>query len=298
MLRRLLLILVVAGALLAPLVAPLSPALAQPEFPALTGRVVDNADILPADVEAQLTAKLEALETQSQRQLVVATVSTLDGYDISDYGYQLGRAWGLGDAERNDGALLLVAPNERKVRIEVGYGLEGYLTDALSSLIIQNQILPAFRDGDMPGGIVAGTDAIITQLQLPADEAARVAQEATESRTSDGGFPVGALIWLGFMFFFFILPIMRGARRKRRYRSKGKGPWGKRGGKRKGRYDDDDDDDDFGNAVGNIILWEIGSAIARGAMSGGGSGGGGWGGGGGFGGGGGSFGGGGASGGW
>ena len=292
MLRRLLLILVVAGALLAPLVAPLSPALAQPEFPALTGRVVDNADILPADVEAQLTAKLEALETQSQRQLVVATVSTLDGYDISDYGYQLGRAWGLGDAERNDGALLLVAPNERKVRIEVGYGLEGYLTDALSSLIIQNQILPAFRDGDMPGGIVAGTDAIITQLQLPADEAARVAQEATESRTSDGGFPVGAFIWLGFMFFFFILPIMRGARRKRRYRSKGKGPWGKR--KR-----DDDDDDDFGGAIGNIILWEIGSAIARGAMSGGGgSGGGGWGGGGGFGGGGGSFGGGGASGGW
>ena len=291
MLRRLLLILAVAGALLAPLVAPLSPALAQPEFPALTGRVVDNADILPADVEAQLTAKLEALETQSQRQLVVATVSTLDGYDISDYGYQLGRAWGLGDAERNDGALLLVAPNERKVRIEVGYGLEGYLTDALSSLIIQNQILPAFRDGDMPGGIVAGTDAIITQLQLPADEAARVAQEATESRTSDGGFPVGAFIWLGFMFFFFILPIMRGARRKRRYRSKGKGPWGKR--KR-----DDDDDDDFGGAIGNIILWEIGSAIARGAMSGGGGSGGGWGGGGGFGGGGGSFGGGGASGGW
>lgn len=271
-----------------------SPALAQPEFPALTGRVVDTADIIPADVEAQLTAKLEALETQSQRQLVVATVPSLQGYDIADYGYQLGREWGLGDAERNDGALLIVAPNERKVRIEVGYGLEGYLTDALSALIIQNEILPAFRDGDMPGGVVAGTDAIISQLVLPPDEAARVAQEATEARSSDGGFPFGFLIWIGFMFFFFVLPIMRGARRRRKYRSKGKGPWGKRR--------DDDDDDGMGGVVGNIILWEIGSAIARGAMSGGGGGSSGWGGGGGFGGGfsggGGSFGGGGASGGW
>ncbi|WP_298303863.1 TPM domain-containing protein [uncultured Erythrobacter sp.] len=289
--RRLALIITAFFAFLA------SPAYAQPEFPALTGRVVDTADIIPADVEAQLTAKLEALETQSQRQLVVTTVPDLQGYDISDYGYQLGREWGLGDAERNDGALLIVAPNDRKVRIEVGYGLEGYLTDALSSLIIQNDILPRFRDGDMPGGIVAGTDAIITQLVLPPDIAGPIAIDATETRQSDGGFPFGVLIWLGFMFFFFVLPIMRGARRRRRYRSKGKGPWGKRD-----KYDDDDDDD-FGSAVGNIILWEIGTAIARGAMSGGGSSGGSsWGGGGGFGGGfsggGGSFGGGGASGGW
>ncbi|KPQ30828.1 MAG: Beta-propeller domains of methanol dehydrogenase type [Porphyrobacter sp. HL-46] len=155
MIRSLLILLAAAGALLA------SPLAAQPEFPELTGRVVDNADILSPEAEAALTAKLEALETQSQRQLVVATIPDLQGYDISDYGYQLGRFWGLGDAERNDGALLLVAPNDRKVRIEVGYGLEGYLTDALSALIIQNQILPRFRDGDFPGGIAAGTDAII-----------------------------------------------------------------------------------------------------------------------------------------
>ncbi|MFL0356049.1 TPM domain-containing protein [Erythrobacter sp. GH1-10] len=283
MFRRLLLILAAAGALLA------SPLAAQPEFPELTGRVVDNADIIPPDVEAQLTAKLEALETQSQRQLVIATVPSLDGYVIEDYGYQLGREWGLGDEERNDGALLLVAPNERKVRIEVGYGLEGYLTDALSHLIIQNRILPRFREGDMPGGIVAGTDAIIEQLQLPPDEAARVAQEAGQQRESssrEGGFPFGALIWLGFMFFFFVLPIIRGANRRRKYRSKGEGPWGKRD---RGR--------DWTDTAGDIILWEIGSAIARGAMSGGGSSGGGFGGGG-FSGGGGSFGGGGASGGW
>lgn len=277
------------AALFAVIAAPLA---AQPEFPPLTGRVVDNADILPPDVEAQLTAKLEALEEQSQRQLVVVTVPDLQGYDIADYGYQLGRAWGIGDAERDGGALLIVAPNERKVRIEVGYGLEGYLTDALSSLIIQNAILPRFREGDMVGGILAGTDAIISQLQLPPDEAARVAAEASKVRETSsrkGGFPIGALIWMGFLFFFFVLPILRGGRRRRRYRARGKGPWGE-------RYRDRD----WKDTAGDIILWEVGSAIARGAMSGGGGsswGGGGFGGGG-FSGGGGSFGGGGASGSW
>ncbi|MDZ4140095.1 MAG: TPM domain-containing protein [Erythrobacter sp.] len=283
-------VLALAGVWLA---APLA---AQPQFPELTGRVVDNADILTPEAEARLTAKLEALETQSQRQLVIATVPDLNGYDISDYGYQLGRAWGLGDAERNDGALLLVAPNDRKVRIEVGYGLEGYLTDALSALIIQNQILPAFRDGDFPGGIEAGTDAIITQLQLPPEEAAQIAADAGKKRAGDGGFPVGVLIWLAFMVFFFILPIMSGRRRRRKYRSKGAGPWGAREGSL-GR--------DMGDTARDIILWEVGSAILRGALSGGdddgwggGGFGGGFGGGGGFSGGGGSFGGGGASGGW
>lgn len=270
-----------------------APVAAQPEFPALTGRVVDNADIIPADVEARLVAELEALETQTQRQLVVTTIPDLEGYDISDYGYQLGREWGLGDADRNDGALLIIAPNDRKVRIEVGYGLEGYLTDAVSSLIIQNQILPRFREGDFPGGITAGTSSIIQQLQLSPDEAARVAQEASQTRQSgeyDGGFPIGTLIWLGFL---GLIIFGTGRGRRRKYRAKGKGPWGKR--------DDDDDDDDrggWGNAATNIILWEVGSAIARGALSGGGGGGGGGSFGGGFGGGGGSFGGGGASGGW
>ncbi|TAD72794.1 MAG: methanol dehydrogenase [Sphingomonadales bacterium] len=278
--RHLLLALALAGAWLA---APLS---AQPQFPALTGRVVDNADILPPEAEARLTAKLEALEAQSQRQLVIATIPDLQGYDIADYGYQLGRAWGLGDAARNDGALLLVAPNDRKVRIEVGYGLEGYLTDALSALIIQNQILPAFRNGDFPGGVEAGTDAIIAQLQLPPEEAAKVAAEAGKARESDGGFPIGVLIWLAFMFFFFVLPIMAGRGRRRKYRAKGAGPWGDTGR-------------DVGDTARDIILWEVGSAIARGLLSGGDNdGGGGWGGGGGFSGGGGSFGGGGASGGW
>ncbi|MEM7780648.1 MAG: TPM domain-containing protein [Pseudomonadota bacterium] len=284
--------------LLTALFALIATPLAAQEFPALSGRVVDQADIIPDDIETELTTKLENLETTTQRQLVIATVTTLDGYDIADYGYRLGREWGLGDAERNDGVVLLVAPNERRVHIATGYGVEGYLTDALSALIIQNQMVPRFREDDYPGGIAAGTDAIIEQLQLPPEEAALIAAEAQTvevQRSSDGGFPVGALIWLGFLFFFFILPIIRGARKSRRYRRKGKGPWAKR------RDWDNDDDDGFSRDVGTIILWEIGSAIARGAMSSGG-GGSSWGGGGGFGGGfsggGGSFGGGGASGGW
>ena len=141
--------------------------LAAQEFPELSGRVVDAADIIPADVEAQLTEKLEALETQSQRQLVVATIPDLQGYDEQTFTYQMGREWGIGDAERNDGIILMVAPNERRVRIEVGYGLEGIMTDAMSALIIQNAIIPRFKADDYPGGIVAGSDAIIQQTRPP-----------------------------------------------------------------------------------------------------------------------------------
>lgn len=280
-----------------------SPLAAQPEFPQLSGRVVDEAEIIPAGLEAELTAKLEALEKQSQRQLVIATVPSLQDYEIGDYGYQLGRAWGIGDEERNDGIILLVAPNERRVRIEVGYGLEPYVTDALSSIIIRDDILPRFRNDDYPGGIAAGTDRLITQLQLSPEEAARVLEEAADEQANEGGgIPIGTIIWLGFVFFFFVLPILRATRRGRRYRGKGRGPWGKRRGKR-GDDDDDDDDDGWGRSARDIILWEVGSAIVRGAMSGGSNSGGSWGGGGGgfgggFSGGGGSFGGGGASGGW
>ena len=241
--------------------------------------MVDQADLLSPAEEQALTAKLESLENQSERQFVVATVPSLQGYEIEEYGYRLGRAWGLGDAENDDGIILLVAPNERKVRIEVGYGLEGIMTDALSSIIIQNDILPRFRSGDFPGGITAGADRIITQLELPEDQARQAATDAGKQRSNDGGFPIGSLFWFAIFFFFFILPMMRGRGRKRRYRG-------------------------MGDTARDIILWEVGSAIARGAMSGGddwgggGGGFGGFGGGGGFSGGGGSFGGGGASGGW
>ena len=144
-----------AGLLIA-LALLLPGAIAAQTFPPLTGQVVDAANIIPLEMEAGLTAKLARLEQQSQRQLVVVTLPDLQGYDIADYGYQLGRHWGIGDKERNDGALLIVAPNERKVRIEVGYGLEPVLTDGMSSLIINQAIIAHFKQGDMPAGIEAG----------------------------------------------------------------------------------------------------------------------------------------------
>ncbi|MDN3644864.1 TPM domain-containing protein [Pontixanthobacter aestiaquae] len=261
------------------------------EFPELTGRVVDAADIIPDAEEAALNARLEAIETQSQRQFVIATIPDLQGYDVADYGYQLGRAWGIGDAERNDGVLLIVAPNDRKTRIEVGYGLEPILTDGLTTLIVQRQMLPFFRDGDYVGGINIAADTIIEQLTLPEEEARAIAAQAAQQpkRSSDAqaSFDIPTMIFLGAFFFFIILPMLRGARGKK-YR-----------GRRNGTL--------TGSGVGDIILWEVGSAVLRGAAgggrSGGGWGGGGGGGGGGFGGGGfsgggGSFGGGGASGGW
>lgn len=208
---RLLLALLLALAMAAPAAAQ--------TFPALTGQVVDEAGILPPEVESQLTAKLAALEQQSQRQLVVVTVPSLQGYEISDYGYRLGRQWGIGTKERNDGAMLLVAPNERKVRIEVGYGLEPVLTDGMSFLIINNAILPRFKAGDLPGGIVAGTDAIVQQLTLPAEEARQLAARADKQQQDrDEGFPFGLILWLAIFFFFFVLPMIRGVRGGRAYR--------------------------------------------------------------------------------
>ena len=143
----------------------LSGSLAQAQdFPELSGRVVDAANILSPATEAALTTKLANLETQSQRQLVIATIPDLQGYDISDYGYQLGRHWGIGDKERNDGVVLLIAPNERKMNISVGYGVEPVLTDALSGSIMRNDITPKFKDGDFDGGVTAG--AVMTQATV------------------------------------------------------------------------------------------------------------------------------------
>ncbi|MBI3776058.1 MAG: TPM domain-containing protein [Gammaproteobacteria bacterium] len=131
------------------------------EFTALTGRVVDDAGLLSAATRAQLTQLSEQHERASANQLVVVTVKSLQGYPVEDFGYQLGRYWGIGQKGRNNGVLLIVAPNERAVRIEVGYGLEGQLTDAISSHIIQSQILPHFKRGDYESGIVAGAQAIV-----------------------------------------------------------------------------------------------------------------------------------------
>ena len=134
-------------------------------FPKLTGRVVDEAGILSSATKAKLNTLLKYEEQNSTNQVVVVTLKSLQGNDIAQYGYQLGRHWGIGQKKSNNGVLLIVAPNERKVRIEVGYGLEGTLTDALSSVIIQNDILPYFRRGDYNRGVLSGVKAILSVLK-------------------------------------------------------------------------------------------------------------------------------------
>jgi uncharacterized protein len=291
-----------ALAVLAALLLLAGAAIAAIAFPALTGRVVDQAELLSPQQEAELTRKLEALQRASTRQLVVATVSSLQDNPIEDYGYQLGRAWHIGQQGANNGVILLVAPNEKRVRIEVGYGLEPVLPDALASQIIQQQILPRFRANDYPGGIAAGADAIIAPLQAPPEAAERAVQAAGAAhneRTREHGERRGGgsiwplLFWIGVVLFVVIGSIGSGLR-GRRYRRSGKSGWvdwapivlwglasGSRRGRRRGW-------DDWGGGGWGGGSW------------GGGGGGSSWGGGGGggFSGGGGSFGGGGASGGW
>jgi uncharacterized protein len=134
------------------------------KFPALTGRVVDDANVIAPQARSLLETKLKDLEDKSGIQLVVATVPSLEDQDIEPYANGLFRAWKLGEKQKNNGVLLLVAPRERKVRIEVGYGLEGTLTDAISKLIITNAIVPRFKANDYSGGIDRGVDDIIAVL--------------------------------------------------------------------------------------------------------------------------------------
>lgn len=249
------------------------------DLPAPTERVVDKADLLPPDQEGQLIRALAAAEKKTRAQFVVVTLPSLNGRRIEDVGVALGREWRLGRKDVNDGVMLIVAPTERRVRIEVGYGLEPIMTDALSGMIVRDTILPRFRDKDMPGGIIAGATAINEQLKLPLEAAevrAKQLIDAGAKKRRSGNDLEGwltAAFWL-FVVLVIILPMILGAARGKKYR-RGRAP---------------------------VVIW--GPGWGGGGSWGGGSswGGGGdssWGGGGGgFSGGGGSFGGGGASGGW
>ncbi len=179
-----------------------SVAAAQPTFPELTGRVVDSADLLSAAEETALTEELKALEEKSSDQLVVVTLPSLQGYTIEDYGYQLGRHWGIGTAKLDNGVLLIVAPNERKVRIEVGYGLEGTLTDALSRLIIESTILPRFREGDFAAGIKDGVHDVTLVLTGDAAEveARAKAREDADNEAIDWFF---VILWIAIWLWIF-----------------------------------------------------------------------------------------------
>jgi uncharacterized protein len=190
-------------------------------FPALTGRVVDEANIINQATRTALTEKLTALEAKTSDQLVVVTLKSLQGTSIEDYGYQLGRQWGIGQKGKNNGALLIVAPTERKVRIEVGYGLEGTLTDALTKIIIENAILPRFRAADFAGGITRGTDDIIQVLSGDAEAFKQqvAAKDALRKQPSSGDHALlFSLFWVGLLF-FIIFVAFRAPRRGRG------GPW-------------------------------------------------------------------------
>ena len=163
-------------------------------FPPLTGRVVDAANIIPPDTRDALDQKLADLEAKGGVQLVVATVPSLQGQDIAPFANELFRTWKLGQAKANTGALLLVAPNEKRVRIEVGYGLEGTITDAMSETIIANAMAPRFKSGDFAGGIQRGVDDIITLLTTDASE---WQQRPPIRLDSDGFDPVTWLIFAG-----------------------------------------------------------------------------------------------------
>jgi uncharacterized protein len=243
------------------LIAP--PALAETlPVPALSGRVVDQAGILNSAEESRLTTKLKGLEDKTSIQLVVVTLPSLRGSPIEDWGLTLGRSWGIGQKGKDNGALLIIAPNDRELRIEVGYGLEGTLPDATANAIIRNVIVPRFKNGAMAGGISDGVDAIIAVLTgsgetfMPS-RSERVGQQMSEA--------IPVLFIFAFVILIFIGHFIQNRRRRgNRYYRNSSGGW---------VYVDDDD---------------------RGSSSGGGfsSGGGG------FSGGGGSFGGGGSSGRW
>ncbi len=175
------------------------------DFPALSGRVVDQANIMSPVTRTDVETKSKDLEDKSGIQLVVATVKSLQGSDIETYANQLFRFWKLGEAKKNNGVLLLVAPTEHKVRIEVGYGLEGTLTDALSSVIITSAMTPRFKANDFSGGIERGVDGIIAVLTTGASEWHRKAKVRSDDPTAAFGALFPALLLVVAIFFIWYL---------------------------------------------------------------------------------------------
>jgi uncharacterized protein len=192
-----------------------TPALAQfPPRPA--GPVLDQAELLPPAEEAALEQKLRDYNMRTGRALIVATVASLEGQDIATYGSSLGQTWGVGGSETDQGLILLVAPNERKVRIEVGYGLEEFLPDVLASRIVRETITPQFKAGDFAGGITAGIAAITAQLDRSPAEAKAVAEAAAaaQAQQSNGEASIGGFLFWVAMIAVFMLVFGRGGGRR------------------------------------------------------------------------------------
>jgi len=140
---------------------------AEPAVPPLTGAVVDLANLLPASEERDLTHKLEGIEARTGAQVVIVTLPSLQGYAIETWGITLGRSWKIGRAGKDDGILIIVAPEDREVRIEVGYGLEGDIPDASAHRIITGTLLPAFRGGHFARGLGDAVDTLERLIVSP-----------------------------------------------------------------------------------------------------------------------------------
>nr|WP_082377763.1 TPM domain-containing protein [Pseudomonas sp. RIT-PI-q] len=178
---------------------------AELKFPQLSGRVVDNAQMIEPAVREQLTQQLQAHEKATGEQLVVVTLPDLQGTDIADFGYQLGRYWGIGQKDKNNGALLIVARDERKLRIEVGYGLEDRLTDAQSSVIINQVITPAFKSGNFSKGISDGVAAMLVVLGgNPLDEPSTVYDSGSNQESDFVARHPGIFVFLVMLFILTI----------------------------------------------------------------------------------------------
>ena len=184
--------------------------------------MVDQAAILDAAARSRIESKLEQLEAKTGNQLVVATLRSLQGYDIADYGFRLGRNWGIGQKSLNNGAILIVAPNERKVRIEVGYGLEGTITDAVSRLIIENAILPRFRAGDFAGGIERGVDDLVQLMSGDAEDFKRRAAE--HSNRPSGAAGLSSFIFVILLILIWYVVFVRRSQRQS-YSARRRGPY-------------------------------------------------------------------------
>ena len=229
-------------------------------IPALSGRVVDQAGILTSSEESRLTTKLKDLEDKTSIQLVVVTLSSLRGSPIEDWGLALGRTWGIGQKGKDNGALLIVAPNDRELRIEVGYGLEGTLPDATASAIIRNVIVPRFKSGDMAYGISDGVDAIIAVLTGSSEE-------FTPSRNEALSWLLSNLVPVLFFVFFVIMIIVNFIRQTMRphgsrYYRNSSGGW---------VYVDDDNDSGFSSGSSGDGGFSSGSSGGGGFSGGGGS---------------------------
>ena len=177
--------------------------------------VVDQAHLLRPEQVVDLKSKAEALYAQTGQAFAIATVNSLEGYEIEDYAYRLGRAWGLGQKGSNEGVLLVVAPKERKVWIATGYGAGGNMTDAMSGIIIREKILPHFKQNppDYGGGIEAGADAIIKQMSLSPNQAqanAAKAAQAQQQRRRSGGGAMPGIFW-AMVIGFVVLSMFRRA---------------------------------------------------------------------------------------